>query len=125
MAETKGVTQYEVEIQKQLQKRTILLHVSLIRGPRGKKKMVGEARSKTPQQPAIEFKVVNCSAEPEVFAQFLRTLVHRGYLPLQYREVKKGGEGDPVLGDWAAVDANSIEGIEDVVEQEARFASAL
>ena len=115
MGETKGILRYEVEIQKQLKKGEISLLVSVIRGPRGKTKTVGEATTRTPSQPYIWFRITNAKDEKGVFREFLRLLVHRGYLPLRVKELKDG-----VYSDWVPTDTTGIEGIDEVLAHEAK-----
>ncbi len=85
MSETIGITQYEVEAQKSGAKVPMDLRVSVIRSPRGKKKLLGEAYAKTPTVPMIYFKVTGATSDEEVYEKFLQLLLHRGYLPIRYR----------------------------------------
>jgi hypothetical protein len=111
--ETEGVTQFEVEVQKLGKKELLRLRVSVIRGPRGKTKMVGEAYTVTPNHPFINFRVVNANDEAGVFHEFLRLLFHRGYLPLRMREIVKWRGQE-----WKPIDYSGIEGVEAVLARE-------
>jgi len=119
VGETKGIVRYEVETQKQLKKGEISLLVSVIRGPRGKQKTVGEASTRSPDHPYIWFRITNADNEEAVLKEFLRLLVHRGYLPLRMK-AKKGGKTTA----WKPVDTTGVEGIDEVLQQEARFEAA-
>ncbi|MBN1947834.1 MAG: hypothetical protein JW797_19365 [Bradymonadales bacterium] len=113
MAETKGLRQYQVEAQKRGQKTILNLWVSLIRGPRGQKKLLGEAYTTNPDHPMIYFRVVNAETEDEVYQEFLRLLVHRAYLPLRFRQLENNR-----YGEWGSCDCTGIEDIERVMELE-------
>ena len=113
MAETKGLRQYQVEMQKLGKKSSINLWVSLIRGPRGKKRLLGEGYTKNPDHPFIYFRVVNAKDEDEVYQEFLRLLIHRGYLPLKFRPL----EGER-YGGWETCDLSGIEDAAKVMETE-------
>lgn len=85
VSETSGITQYEVEAQKGGKREVLDLRVSVVRSPRGLKKLLGEAYVKTPTVPMIYFKITNATSEEGVFNDFLRLLLYRGYLPLRFR----------------------------------------
>lgn len=104
MPETKGLVQYQVEAQKRRQKTTLNLWVSQIRGPRGRKKLLGEAYTKDSNTPAIYFRVDNAKKEDDVYEEFLRLLVHRGYLPTKVRQLKENR-----FDEWKDIEYGSIE----------------
>ena len=95
MPEPRKICQYEVSVQKQLKKYEIVLWVSLNQGPRGKKTFLGEARTKDTLTPMIYFKVSKGNDKEQVYDNFLRLLVHRGYLPLKSRE------REAVMAQWS------------------------
>jgi hypothetical protein len=115
VAETKGIVQYEVELQKACKKDIVALNVAVVRGPRGKKKMVGESATKSPSLPYIWFKITSAATPEEVYHEFLRLVVHRGYLPLRVLEIKDG-----LRGKWTPCDTTGIDGIEEVLQNETR-----
>ena len=114
MPEPRKICQYEVSAQKQFKKYRIVLWVSLNQGPRGKKNYLGEARTKDTVTPMIYFKVSKGSDKEQVYNNFLRLLVHRGYLPLKSRQ------REAVLAkwsDWKIIPHKGLD-VKKVLEQE-------
>lgn len=64
----------------------ITLLLTIVRGARGKRKLLGEAFARTIYQPIIHFKVFDEVGVESLFSRFLQQLIHRGYRPIQYRE---------------------------------------
>lgn len=64
----------------------ITLLLTVVRGARGRKKLLGEAFARTMYQPIIHFKVFDEVSVDSLFSRFLQQLIHRGYRPIQYRE---------------------------------------
>lgn len=64
----------------------ITLLLTIVRGARGKRKLLGEAFARTIYQPIIHFKVFDEVSVESLFSRFLQQLIHRGYRPVQYRE---------------------------------------
>ncbi|MBQ8036598.1 MAG: hypothetical protein IJ268_06340, partial [Proteobacteria bacterium] len=64
----------------------IVLMLTVVRGARGKRKLLGEAFARTVYQPVIHFKVFDEVSVESLFTRFLQQLIHRGYRPIQYRE---------------------------------------
>lgn len=65
----------------------ITLMLTVVRGARGKRKLLGEAFTRTMFHPIIHFKVFDETSVESLFKRFLLQLVHRGYRPVQYREM--------------------------------------
>ncbi|MFA5624337.1 MAG: hypothetical protein WC966_04695 [Bradymonadales bacterium] len=65
----------------------ITLMLTMVRGARGKRKLLGEAFTRTMFHPIIHFKVFDDKSVESLFKRFLLQLVHRGYRPVQYREM--------------------------------------
>lgn len=114
MAETRGNKQYEIEAQKRQRIYNLELFVSVTRGPRGKKKLRGEALTKDTETPAIYFCVTEGDSEEEICQNFLRLLVHRGYLPVRVRTQDEPGKR---YGEWKPVSLDGID-ISRVLEAE-------
>ena len=74
----------------------IVLMLTVVRGARGKRKLLGEAFARTVYQPVIHFKVFDDDSVESLFSRFLQQLIHRGYRPVQYRE----RDLDDRLSDW-------------------------
>jgi hypothetical protein len=104
VAETAGLKQYQVEAQKLGRTSKINLWVSMIRGPKGKTRLLGEAYTKHLDNPMVYFRVVNAEKEDEVYDEFLRLLVYRGYLPLQFRTLV-----NDTYGSWEPCDLKNID----------------
>lgn len=66
---------------------SINLMLTVVRGPRGRRKLMGEAFARQVYQPIIHFKVYDDGDLESLFTRFLNQLVHRGYRPVQYREL--------------------------------------
>ena len=64
----------------------ITLMLTVVRGARGRRKLLGEAFARTVYQPIIHFKVFDEESVESLFNRFLQQLIHRGYKPVQYRE---------------------------------------
>ena len=64
----------------------ITLMLTVVRGARGKRKLLGEAFVRTVYHPVIHFKVFDETSVESLFLRFLQQLIHRGYRPIQYRE---------------------------------------
>lgn len=84
----------------------ITLLLTLVRGARGKRKLLGEAFARTMYQPIIHFKVFDDVSVESLFSRFLQQLIHRGYRPVQYRE----RDLDDYLSPWKPC---NIEGLDD------------
>ena len=84
-SEQKKIVQYDVLAQRRGDDDIIRLWLSTARGARGKKKLIGEAQTVNSEQPHIYFKVGEGGDAETVFRNFLKLLVHRGYLPKQSR----------------------------------------
>ena len=112
MAKTEGLVQYEVAAQKRNEHYEMVLRVSENRGARGKTKLLGEAYSMTSEQPFIYFKVVNGETEEEVYKEFLKLLVFRGFLPVQYRT-----KAASKTSDWKPVSLDGLD-LAKIMEQE-------
>lgn len=119
MSDKKGVSQYEVDAVKRGKKYHVNLWVTLTRGARGKKKLLGEAFTKDTETPAINFLVPEGKTEDEIYQTFLRLLVHRGFMPkmFRYRDSTKGK-----FGQWKPVSLDDIDGVDKVKENEAKNA---
>lgn len=83
----------------------INLFLTIVRGPRGKKKILGEAFAREVYQPIVHFKVFDNNDVDALFHRFLSQLVHRGYRPLQYRKL----DLDEIWGEWDGVDLSKLD----------------
>ena len=83
----------------------IILMLAVVRGARGKRKLLGEAFARTVYQPVIHFKVFDENSVESLFARFLQQLIHRGYRPVQYRE----RDLDDRLSAWKPCDLSALD----------------
>ena len=83
----------------------ITLLLTIVRGARGKRKLLGEAFARTIYQPIIHFKVFDDVGLESLFSRFLQQLIHRGYRPVQYRE----RDLDDHLSSWKPCDIASLD----------------
>src|SRR5690606_12678799 len=66
---------------------SINLMLTVVRGPRGRRKLLGEAFTRQLYHPVIHFKVYDEGDPDALFQRFLQQLVHRGYRPIQFRQL--------------------------------------
>lgn len=83
----------------------INLFLTIVRGPRGKRKILGEAFAREVYQPIVHFKVFDNDNVDALFHRFLGQLIHRGYRPLQFRKL----DLDEIWGEWEAVDLSKLD----------------
>ena len=83
----------------------ITLMLTVVRGARGRKKLLGEAFARTVYQPIIHFKVFDDVSVESLFTRFLQQLIHRGYRPVQYRE----RDLDDQLSGWKLCDISGLD----------------
>ena len=83
----------------------ITLMLTVVRGARGRRKLLGEAFARTAYQPVIHFKVFDEQSVESLFNRFLQQLIHRGYRPVQYRE----RDLDDCLGVWKPCDLSALD----------------
>lgn len=83
----------------------ITLMLTIVRGARGRRKMLGEAFARSIYQPVIHFKVFDDHGVETLFLRFLQQLVHRGYRPVQYREK----DLDDRLTSWKPCDLSLLD----------------
>ncbi|MBR4986381.1 MAG: hypothetical protein IKY83_11660 [Proteobacteria bacterium] len=83
----------------------IVLMLTVVRGARGKRKLLGEAFARTVYQPVIHFKVFDEVSVESLFTRFLQQLIHRGYRPIQYRE----RDLDDHLSSWKPCDLTGLD----------------
>ena len=83
----------------------ITLMLTVVRGARGKRKLLGEAFVRTVYQPLIHFKVFDEVSVESLFSRFLQQLIHRGYRPIQYREK----DLDDHLTAWKPCDLSELD----------------
>ena len=83
----------------------IILMLTVVRGARGKRKLLGEAFARTVYQPVIHFKVFDEDSVESLFSRFLQQLIHRGYRPVQYRE----RDLDDRLSEWKPCDISALD----------------
>ena len=81
------------------------LMLAVVRGARGKKKLLGEAFVRTVYQPMIHFKVFDEESVESLYRKFLQQMVHRGYQPIQYRE----RDLDDRLSQWKPCDLSVVD----------------
>lgn len=89
---------------------SINLMLTIVRGPRGRRKLLGEAFTRQVYHPIIHFKVYDEGEVDALFNRFLQQLIHRGYRPLQSRELSiedRWSSWNDV--DLAALDLSSLE----------------
>ncbi|MCL2326510.1 MAG: hypothetical protein FWC40_08470 [Proteobacteria bacterium] len=83
----------------------ITLLLTVVRGARGKRKLLGEAFARTIYQPIVHFKVFDETSVESLFSRFLQQLIHRGYRPIQYRE----RDLDNRLSAWKPCDLSALD----------------
>ena len=83
----------------------ITLLLTVVRGARGRKKLLGEALARSIYQPIIHFKVFDEVSVESLFSRFLQQLVHRGYRPVQYREL----DLDDHLSAWKPCNLDALD----------------
>ena len=83
----------------------ILLMLTIVRGARGKRKLLGEAFTRQVYHPIIHFKVFDDHGLDTLFPRFLQQLIHRGYRPIQYRECDFDGR----YSGWKACDLTALD----------------
>ena len=83
----------------------IILMLAVVRGARGKRKLLGEAFARTVYQPVIHFKVFDENSVESLFSRFLQQLIHRGYRPVQYRE----RDLDDRLSEWKPCNLDELD----------------
>jgi len=87
------------------QAENINLMLTVVRGPRGRRKLLGEAFTRQVYHPIIHFKVFDEGDVNALFNRFLQQLVHRGYRPMQYRELSL----EERWGSWQTCDLSGID----------------
>lgn len=83
----------------------ITLMLTVVRGARGRRKLLGEAFARSIYQPVIHFKVFDDTGLETLFLRFLQQLVHRGYRPIQFREK----DLDDRLSGWKPCDLSLLD----------------
>jgi hypothetical protein len=83
----------------------INLMLTIVRGPRGRRKLLGEAFARQVYHPVIHFKVYDDGDLGALFTRFLGQLIYRGYRPLQYREM----DMEDRWGAWADCDLSKLD----------------
>lgn len=83
----------------------ITLMLTVVRGARGRRKLLGEAFARSIYQPVIHFKVFDDTGIETLFLRFLQQLVHRGYRPIQFREK----DLDDRLSGWKPCDLSLLD----------------
>lgn len=83
----------------------IVLMLTIVRGARGRRKLLGEAFARTAYQPVIHFKVFDEQSVESLFYRFLQQLIHRGYRPIQFRE----RDLDNCLSEWRPCDLSRLD----------------
>ena len=83
----------------------VVLMLTVVRGARGKRKLLGEAFVRTVYIPIIHFKVFDENSVESLFMRFLQQLIHRGYRPIQYRE----RDLDDRLSEWKPCDLSALD----------------
>lgn len=99
MASKPEVERYQVEVIKQGIQDMVEMLVTTTRGLRGRRKLYGQALTRTVHHPLIEFKVQHAKDLSDLRDRFIRQLIHRGYRPLRYRAQVEG-----YYQDWEPVD---------------------
>jgi len=84
---------------------SINLMLTVVRGPRGRRKLLGEAFCRQVYNPIIHFKVYDEDDVGVLFQRFLQQLIHRGYRPQQYRELSL----EDRWNEWRAVDLSTLD----------------
>lgn len=83
----------------------INLMLTIVRGPRGRRKLLGEAFARQVYHPVIHFKVYDDGDVDALFLRFLNQLIYRGYRPLQFREMDMENR----WGAWAECDLSRLD----------------
>ncbi len=89
----------------QQEPKKISLLLTMVRGARGRRKLLGEAYARTIFQPIIHFKVFDEKGIESLEMRFLQQLIHRGYLPLRMRRM----DLDDLYEDWRECDLSSLD----------------
>ncbi len=84
---------------------SINLMLTVVRGPRGRRKLLGEAFTRQVYHPIIHFKVFDENDVETLFNRFLQQLVHRGYRPVQFRELSQENR----WGTWQPCDLSKVD----------------
>lgn len=83
----------------------IRLMLTVVRGPRGRRKLLGEAFTRQVYHPIIHFKVFDDESVETLFNRFLGQLIHRGYRPVKFRELDR----EDRWGEWDDCDLSNFD----------------
>lgn len=111
MAKSPKLELFEVKIQRLQSAQNIILFVGTTRGTRGRRKLYGEAFMRDSWTPWIHFKVEHAKDEDALCDQFLRQLIHRGYVPLRSRK-----RIESEWTDWERVDLTEYDMTHHIVD---------
>ncbi len=109
MASKPEVEVYEVEANKRGLNVRLKMHVTMVRGLRGRRKLYGESRTYDTHTPEILFRVQHASDLDDLLGRFIRQLIHRGYRPLRSRAYQDGAYEDWVLVDPEKFDMSELD----------------
>jgi hypothetical protein len=108
-AELTNVEGFEFEVERRGQSDTVNLVISTVRGPRGKRKLLGEAFMRDAFTPVMNYRVKHAKDIDDLRDRFLRQLIKQGYLPVRGRR-----QVDGRFEDWSGIDTSrfDISGLE-------------
>lgn len=95
---------FEFEVQRRGETESVNLVVSSVRGPRGKRKLLGEAFMRDPFTPVVHYRVKHAKDIDDLRDRFIRQLIKQGYRPLKARRQIEGR-----FEDWSAIDAEQYD----------------
>lgn len=84
---------------------SINLMLTVVRGPRGRRKLLGEAFTRQIYHPIIHFKVYDEGDVEALVQRFMQQLIHRGYRPVQFRELSNENR----WGNWQDCDLTALD----------------
>ena len=100
------IKEIQIEVKKRGKTQVVTLMFSYIRGPRGRKKLLGEAFASEYDTPITYFKMDKVKTEEEAYQSLLHQLAWRGYLPTIFRQ--KTARPRARWSAWTDVDVSGI-----------------
>lgn len=99
-----NVDGFEFEVERRGHTEVVNLVVSSVRGPRGKRRLLGEAFMRDAFTPVMNYRVKHAADIDDLRSRFIRQLIQQGYLPLRARRQVEGR-----FEDWSAVDTSTFD----------------
>ncbi len=98
-AELTNVDGFEFEVERRGNTEMVNLVVSTTRGPRGKRKLLGEAFMRDAFTPVMQYRVKHAADIDDLRDRFIRQLIRQGFSPLRSRR-----QVDGKFEDWSGID---------------------